>query len=222
MLLMAYFQWRTVSRLAQITAVLPVGRAFGPGGPPLTALDTGDGPLVTVTPIEQSNGRLLGAIDRLEKRIHELEHTSHSPLPDVQALVTETKHSNGDSTSQPGPNPELHSLLGRGESLLNLDKSEEAIACLDQILSREPAHTEALLKKGAALEKLRKLEDAVLCYDRAIAADPSLTIAYLRKGGLLNRMERYSEALECYEKALQTQEKKAAARAPAETVAGSV
>jgi tetratricopeptide (TPR) repeat protein len=100
-------------------------------------------------------------------------------------------------------------LLGKGQSLLNLDKAEDALACFDEILSLRAGHPEALVKKGTALEKLRRLNEAVECYDQAIAADNSMTIAYLCKGGLFNRMERYSEALECYEKALRTQEKHA-------------
>ena len=97
-------------------------------------------------------------------------------------------------------------LLGKGQSLLNLDQAEEALACFDQVLTLDPNHPEALVKKGAALERLRKLDEAIACYDRAIAADSSMTVAYLYKGGLFNRMERFGEALECYEKALHTQE----------------
>ena len=97
-------------------------------------------------------------------------------------------------------------LLGKGQSLLNLDQAEEALACFDQVLTLDPNHPEALVKKGAALERLRKLDEAIACYDQAIAADSSMTVAYLYKGGLFNRMERFGEALECYEKALHTQE----------------
>jgi tetratricopeptide (TPR) repeat protein len=99
-------------------------------------------------------------------------------------------------------------LLGKGQSLLNLDKADEALACFDEVLGLRADHSEALVKKGTALEKLRRLNEAAECYDRAIAADHTLTIAYLCKGGLFNRMERYNEALECYELALRTQEKR--------------
>ena len=51
---------------------------FG-SGPPLAALGAGDAHLVTVGPAEQSNQRLLGALEQLEKRIHQLEHTAHPP-----------------------------------------------------------------------------------------------------------------------------------------------
>jgi tetratricopeptide (TPR) repeat protein len=207
MMFMAYFQWRTINRLADISAALPMAHGLG-SGPSVAALDMGDSHLFSVSPPEQSNQRLLGALSRLERRILELEHTAHEPLHANSSLDRET--------TAPPPNGELAGavpeaaritmLLGKGQSLLNLDQADEALGCFDQVLALDPSHPEALVKKGAALERLRKLDEAVACYDRAIAADGSLTVAYLYKGGLFNRMERFSEALECYEQALRTQE----------------
>jgi tetratricopeptide (TPR) repeat protein len=206
MVFMAYFQWRTINRLAEISAALPMAHALG-AGPALAALGAGDPHLVSVSPPEQSSQRLLGALEQLEKRIHELEHTAQPPLnetpppPNGEAVAA--------ATGEPGATPDaarITMLLGKGQSLLNLDQAEEALGCFDQVLALDPSHPEALVKKGAALERLRKLEEAIACYDRAIAANGSLTVAYLYKGGLFNRMERFSEALECYEQALRTQE----------------
>jgi tetratricopeptide (TPR) repeat protein len=101
-------------------------------------------------------------------------------------------------------------LLGKGQSMLNLDDAQAAAECFEQALRIDPSNAEAWVRKGTALERLQQLNEAVECYDRAIASDGSLTIAYLHKGGLFNRMERYNEALECYEKALRTQEKRRA------------
>ncbi len=208
MLFMAYFQWRTINRLAQISSALPLAQAFGPGAP-VGALGAGDAHLLTVGPPEQSNQRLLGALEQLEKRIHQLEHIAH-PLPHEgaspgQDAGTPASSSNGDEAAAPDA-ARITVLLGKGQSLLNLDQAEEALACFDQVLALDANHPEALVKKGAALERLLKLEEAIACYDRAIASDNSLTVAYLYKGGLFNRMERFGEALECYEQALRTQE----------------
>ena len=85
MLFMAYFQWRTINRLAEISAALPLAHALG-SGPAVGALGAGDPHLVTVSLPEQSNQRLLGALDRLEKRIHELEHTTHPPVNESASL----------------------------------------------------------------------------------------------------------------------------------------
>ncbi len=207
MLFMAYFQWRTINRLAEIASALPLAHALG-SGPPVAALGAGEAHLVSVGPPEQSNQRLLGALEQLEKRIHQLEHTAHPPPHEGGSLVQETgtaAPSNGDTPLAPEA-ARITVLLGKGQSLLSLDQAEEALACFDQALALDANHAEALVKKGAALERLRKLDEAIKCYDRAIAADNTLTVAYLYKGGLFNRMERFGEALECYEQALRTQE----------------
>ena len=215
MLFMAYFQWRTINRLAEIAAALPVAHALG-AGPAAAALGAGDPHLLTAGSPEQSNQRLLGALERLEKRIYELEHMPPPPLPDGASPNHEATTPAPQSEEEPAAAPadtaagpdaaRITVLLGKGQSLLNLDQAEEALGCFDQVLALDANHPEALVKKGAALERLRKLDEAIACYDRAIAADGSLTVAYLYKGGLFNRMERFGEALECYEQALRTQE----------------
>jgi tetratricopeptide (TPR) repeat protein len=191
LLLSAYFQWRTVSRLTEFSilpqASLTLGRA------PSLGIGAGDSDLHPVTGAltEQVNRRLLGAVERLEKRIVELEHTAHPPLSEPTATA------DGAVT---GGTDRVTLLLAKGESLLRLDKTEGALACYDEILTLAPDHSEALVKKGDALERLRKIDDAIGCYDRAIADGHSLTVAYLHKGGLFNRLERYEEALRTQEK----------------------
>ena len=193
-MLTAYFQWRAVSRLTEFSVLSQASLTIGRGALPAPAASAGH-PVAGVLP-EQVNTRLLGAVERLEKRIIELEHTARPPLG-------EPNFSGAGATGL----DRVNLLLAKGETLLSLDKTEEALACYDEILALEPDHTEALVKKGDALERLRKIDDAIGCYDRAIAADGSLTVAYLHKGGLFNRLERYEEALHCYEQALRTQEK---------------
>jgi len=224
MLVAAYFQWRTVNGLAGISALLPAGRLPGPG-PAVAALGPAEGPLVSARSAEQSNLRLLGALEQLEKRIYELEHTARVPLteaaPAVDVPTPEPERSAGVMTSMGssgGASADsvsaksdraawVETLLGKGLSKLNLDQAEGAIECFDKVLALDPQSAEALVRKGLALERLQMLNEAIECYDRAIAADSSMTIAYLHKGGLFNRMERYEDALACYEQALRTQEK---------------
>jgi tetratricopeptide (TPR) repeat protein len=209
MVLMAY-QWRSVSRLAEISASLPPSRLLG-AVTSTPALTSGDGQVV-VGATEQANTRLLGALDRLEKRIHELEQTGHvasiSPaLPGNNSqILTLLPAVEGTNVTVTANDNRIPLLVAKGQSLLSLDKADEALACFDEVLATEPSHTDALIKKAAALERLRKLPEAIECYNRAIAADNSLTIAYLYKGGLFNRMERFDEALECYEQALKAQD----------------
>jgi tetratricopeptide (TPR) repeat protein len=157
----------------------------------------------------QSSTRLFGALTSLEKRILELEHTTHPHLSSG-ASAESTPNVNGAQANGHRPEGEedhLTLLLAKGQSLLNLDKAGEALACFEAVLQTEPHHGEALVKKGIALEQLRQVDEALRCYDQAIAANGGLTIAYLQKGGLFNRLERYEEALQCYELALHSQER---------------
>ena len=216
-LLTAYLQWRAVNRFTAISAAFPMANGLGPFRA-VAALEAGEHSLTTIGSVEQVNIRLLGAIERLEKRIQELERTSHPPLNEGAAVNNILDLQSADATAaespaDPGPGEKpagIDTLMGKGQSLLNLAKPDEAVACFDEVLAQDPGHAEAWVKKGVALERLRKPQEALACYDRAIAADDSLTIAYLYKGGLFNRMERFSEALECYERALHTQEKRRA------------
>jgi len=225
MLVGAYFQWRTAQSLTGMSGILPTQRVLGSGAA-MAALGPGESHLVSVGSAEQSNLRLLGALEQLEKRIHELEHTARVPLGAGSSASDESQadpqaspgnlppngangHPAGDSESgEVSPAGRIEVLLGKGLSMLNLDQAEAAMRCFDEVLVLDPRNAEALVRKGIALEQLQKLGEAIECYDRAIAADGSMTIAYLHKGGLFNRMERYDEALTCYEQALRTQEKR--------------
>jgi len=200
-LLTAFFHRHTLNQLG----ALPVAYARGPGHAVAT-VGLGDTSLVPADQTEQSNARLLGAIDRLDKQILELEQTSRQPVAEKTAARPEPQPG---ASARPEP-AEMESriaiLLGKGQSLLHLDQQENAIACFDGVLELDPGNAKALLNKGTALEQLDRLDEAIACYDCAIDADRSMTTAYLRKGGVCNRMARHSEALECYEQALRTQD----------------
>jgi tetratricopeptide (TPR) repeat protein len=217
MLVMSWFQWRTSKVLAEISAALPMLQGSGPGSA-LAALGPGDSSLAMSSPAEQSNSRLLGAFEQLEKRIYDLEQNSQPGSKPSEARLASGGNGEpaveSDSASATtgsevcGTDEEVRiaALLGEADSLQDKNNTEAALACLENVLSLNPHHTEALVRKGATLERLHKLNEAIECYDRAIAADGAMTIAYLHKGGLCNRLERFKEALECYEKALRTHE----------------
>lgn len=202
LLFTAYLQWRAVNRLAEFSAMAQAANRAAL--PPLVA----ETQLLSGGAAAQSTTRLFGALTSLEKRILELEHTTH---PSLSGAANAEAAPNGNRTPPQddrngGEGDHKNLLLAKGQSLLNLDKAGEALACFEEILSTEPNHGEALVKKGLALEQLRQEDEALRCYDRAIAANGGLTIAYLQKGGLFNRLERYEEALQCYEQALHSQE----------------
>jgi tetratricopeptide (TPR) repeat protein len=195
MLFTAFCFWRALTRVAQITASLH----------PLTGLhhtETGLGnsnAFVTLNGPEMSSTRLLGAIERLERRIHDLEHT---------ALLPNSTESHPALREQPTAAAEsMSTLMARGQAFLDSHEPAKALDCFDEVIRSEPHHAEALVKKGTALEQLKRLEEAIDCYDKAIASNQTMTVAYLHKGAVYNQLERFSEALECYEQALRTQQK---------------
>ena len=227
MIFTAWFLLRAMNRLATAVAAFPGGH--GVGEQQVTPFLSTDAHVINFCPVEQSGNRLLGVIDRLEKRVHELEHTSHLPLPldqsaqhngskdipkETDLLATDAgarvRGSLENVPIAPAPSDRVSVILGKGQALLSLDKSQEALACFEEALAMEPRNPEALVKKGTALERLKRLEEAIKCYDGAIAANGSMTLAYLYKGGVCNQLERFNEALDCYEQALRSQQSRAA------------
>jgi tetratricopeptide (TPR) repeat protein len=212
LLFAAFVQWTAVNRLNVLSARLP--QALGKGSLP-AALGMGEAAMLPAAG-EQPTMQLLGVIEKLEKRIDSMEKTAphpaavagNSPVAMDSATNGADPEPNGETMATAGePVGAIALLMGKGQTLLKLDKPEEAIACFDEALTMDPHNTDVLVRKGAALERLQRMDEAIACYDLAIAADSSMTMAYLYKGGVYNRMERYSEALECYEQALKTQQK---------------
>ncbi len=198
-----YLQLRTATRLIELAMSSPVSLLGGNRALPVveTAASL---PAAARAAVEVSNARLLGVIERLEKRILDLEQTAQAPLDEspAPALPAETPAER-----------RVADLIVEGQLFLDTNKPEKALSCFDAALNIQPGMADALIKKAAALEKLERMEDALACYDRAIGAEEFATTALLQKGGLLNRLARYEEALQCYERALQTQERKTAAAA---------
>jgi tetratricopeptide (TPR) repeat protein len=208
MFLMAFFQWRAVTRMVELSAFGLSARGLEDRGasPMLSEGEVHNAPERAA--VQLSNARLFNVVERLEKRILELEHTARAPLGE-NAAPSGDGH-NGAPLAATDRGECIANLLAEGQ--LSLDRGElaKALECFEHALALDPKHAEALIKKAAALEKLNRFEEALECYDDAIAADGSMTIAYLHKGGLFNRMSRYEEALQCYEHALHTHDKRAA------------
>ena len=202
----AWLHLRAANRLAEVVAASRVS-GLGFGHAP-AALQAGNLP-----PAVSADSNLPGAISRLEKRIRELEMAAHVLPPAGSAEVKTNGHAQeprGAAEPESATAMRTRLLLGKGQSLLHLNKIQEAIACFDEVLALEASNAEALVKKGTALERQEKLKEALDCYDSAIKSDDSLTMAYLQKGSVFNRLELYSMAQECYEQALRTHEKQSA------------
>ncbi len=203
-LLAAFLQWIALNRFAAAAASLSA--AHSP-----QVLGLGDAPLPPTRALQQSNTRLLDLMERLEQRIRQLEASVKSPHSLSENNSADGLSNGTDTASSPDDIPPpvapdktgmINLLLSKSQTLLKLDKPEASLACLNDVLTLDPANADALVKKGAALERLQRFDEAIQCYDRAIAHDDSMTMAYLYKASVLNRTERYGEALACYDQAL--------------------
>ncbi len=200
LLVVAYLQWRAVSRLVKLFS-LHQGEFVLDQDRMAPSLMAGAG-------VAQSNAQLFSMVDHLEKRILELKQATRAPLHETAATAA-VHETNGAPKTASDRDECIANLIDEGQVLMTANEPQKALECFDVALGLHPKHAEALVKKGGALEKLGRLDEAIVCYDQAIEADGGMTIAYLHKGGLFNRLSRYDEALQCYERALQTQEKKA-------------
>ncbi|MEO6002528.1 MAG: tetratricopeptide repeat protein [Opitutus sp.] len=202
-------QWRAMKQLAELTTSRP--QLPAPSTPALLTADSGTLGDQTVS---VSSQRIQSMIDRMERRIFELEHTAGHPSPSGAIATTSTVlsvDSGPRTTSSNDQTTRIKSLLAKGHGLLTMGMPKEAVACYNEVLKIDLNHPEALVKRGAALERLKQDDEAIQCYDRAIKADSKMTLAYLYKGGVCNRLERYEEATKCYEQALRTEDESRAA-----------
>jgi tetratricopeptide (TPR) repeat protein len=195
-----YFQWRALSQFADISArQAKVNLRSG-------SLVTAAGELAAdlAAPararVETSNTRLLTLVERLEKRVVQMEQAARHSLPGPSAKSLKT---NGHGES----GPRIQGLLADGQTLLNAEQPENALKLFEEASHLDPQNADVLIKKAGALERMNRIDDAITCYDRAIELNPSATMAWLQKGGLFNRLARYDEAMQCYEKALQAQDR---------------
>jgi len=235
LLLMAYFQWRALAQLVEISKYQSPSFALT-GGTSVTTATVSQMAAPGRLAVENSNNRLLGTVERLERRIAEMEQASRAqlstaekpaplpPTPIPPAPTTLPGETNGHGPAPaikpipvppPAPSPKnpddreecIANLIAEGQVLLNNNESQKALDCFETALGLHHNHCEALVKKGTALERLGQFDEALACYDLSIKTSAT-TIAYLQKGGLLNRMARYDDALKCYEFALNSQEKR--------------
>jgi tetratricopeptide (TPR) repeat protein len=198
---MSIYMLRYIHRRTEMVGTAhPIGVPYAAG-----ALGNGNTRLAGPDPAAQSSAQLLGALERMEKRMIELE--SVTPAETNGAFLHAGQSDLApEARAQTDLQARVSLLLGKGQSLLSLEQFDEAIACLDEAIALDPTNAEAFEKKGTALEKQGHLDEAIENYDRAIVLDDSLTMAYLCKGGVYNRLDRYSEALQCYEQALRAQQ----------------
>ena len=189
-----WFQLRCLNRVMELSHSLPAPVPHEP---------------VLLQQENPATSKLLAAMKLLEHRLEQLETpTSHRA----------TLHSNGEHaevTSAHVSTPLLHAesieappasnvalLLAKGQTLLDAERLQEALACFQEIISIEPGNAEAHLKKGIALERMNRLDLALSAYEEALRLNPKRTVANVHKARVLAALHRYDEALSVYDSAL--------------------
>ena len=98
-------------------------------------------------------------------------------------------------------------LYELGNSLDDLGRKEEAIACYDDALKIKPDFHEALNNKGNALAGLGRHQEAIECCDRVLAIKPDHFSAWGIRGIALCNLGRFEEAQASYDEVLELQPK---------------
>jgi len=203
--LLAYSHWRALNRMEEIAASLS-GDHWSVARLALAPPQSTQPDRLALGPAEQSNQRLLGAIERLEKKIHDLEHTaplnveegktsqdsSRQPEPSTAqrespSLVAAEPVSNGN-----GPKPVSQPVVSNGPT--NSPARDEP--------QSTPKSASALLSKGQDLLDRDQVEKALACFEEALAVKPDFAEAMVKKGTALERLRRFDEAMECYDQAI--------------------
>ena len=166
--LVIFYQMRGMTRLAEIATAIPMARGFA-AGLSLPAPGAGDSPLALVAGshaggAEADAARLFGVIDRLERRIQELEQTAHAG-PTMPDRLTKADKVVPQGAAKSG---RTAALLDRAKALEKEQRHAEALACCDEALAAEPTLTRAWLLKAAQLHALGREKEALRCYEAAL------------------------------------------------------
>jgi tetratricopeptide (TPR) repeat protein len=212
--LVAWMQWQAVHKLAETHAA---GRSSPDAGCEPAGRSAGDSRplagLAASTP--QFSEAWREGLSQLLQRVEKIEHAvapKYEFEPRGHAHARVSGSASEVPPSSPPPVNAIHLrmdrddvLVQKGQTLLNLGRDQEALACFEEALADRPDDAELLVKKGMTEERLQRLEAALASYDQALQRDGAFAAAYLLKGGVLSRLRRDAEALACYEMALRIQ-----------------
>ncbi len=200
MLLMAFFQWRTVQGLAELSTGIPATRLLGAGAP-IRALGPGEPTLPAAGQVEQSSAKLVSVLDQIEKRIGQLEFATRPSLPGDSGSSNPGSNSNSNSIPASAPGSKINSASnGNGSGRLSPILSSDSAA--SQPVSGEPDAFQRLLKTGQALLDEDFPDRALAQFEHALALRPKHAEALVKKGAALERLQRPLEAITCYDGAI--------------------
>jgi tetratricopeptide (TPR) repeat protein len=199
MLFFAVYLLRVMNRRTEALVSQVVTQSLGPAFVP-AALGPGDTQMTPVNRVEQSNARFLNTIERLEKRIHELESAAEpAPAPGPRPAPAPVV---------PEPKKPAESARAVGEASAESTEPrtstepESAGARVKSERAERDARVALLLGKGQALLNLQQADNALACFDEVIALDSTNAEAFVKKGIALERLARLDEAIDSYDRAI--------------------
>jgi tetratricopeptide (TPR) repeat protein len=205
-LLMPLLQWRTLKQLTTISEAQPQLPAIA--HPHSLAPASLNPP--SDQAVNDSNQRLLSAIDRMEQRILELEHTAPTPTPTSAPATAK----NQVVTPQPTKTPTAPVSTSR-PPFAGMHASSETqgarVSRAPASVSASPEQADAmvrLLGRGRLLIEAGRSKEAIACYDEILLSEPNNAEALVRKGVALEHLKRDEEALECYNLAIRADRRK--------------
>lgn len=170
--------------------------------------------LYAITRIRMSNARRSSAVQLALVYAHMALHLN----PDLDLLRREVADAmsargqyqtanemlRGIGTDDPGY---LIAQLRLAENLEREDKTDEAIALLEQLARKRPKLPEPLITVGDILRNRSRFEEAVEYYDRAFSrypdGEPDSWAMYYTRGMALERAKKWKRAEKDFKKALQ-------------------
>ncbi|WNV85085.1 tetratricopeptide repeat protein [Umezawaea sp. Da 62-37] len=102
-----------------------------------------------------------------------------------------------DRTIAPGTHALHRSVLvhNRSQLLTKLGRTEEALACLDQVIATDPNHPDYYIDRGNLLHALGRDDEALADYDTAIRIGPPFPEAQYNRAELLIEHDEIDAAL---------------------------
>jgi predicted O-linked N-acetylglucosamine transferase (SPINDLY family) len=91
-----------------------------------------------------------------------------------------------------------------GMTLSRLQRTDEALACYDDLIALKPDFVDAHIKRGLLLSGRGRFVEAITSFDNVIAIDPHHSDALLHKGEALHYLGRFADAIACYNQILST------------------
>jgi tetratricopeptide (TPR) repeat protein len=103
---------------------------------------------------------------------------------------------------------DVKAWIGRGASLCQLGRHEDAIASYDKAIEITPNLSGVWHNRGASLDNIGRHEEAIASYDTAIEITINDDMTWNNRGISLDNLGRYEEAIASYDKAIEIKPEK--------------